>query len=437
MRALICAFGSHGDVLPLVAIGAELKRRGHDVVVGSAEPFGAAVRRAGLEFEQLATEAEYREALAHADLWRPIRGARRLLGFVERSIRPVHDFVARRRLKGETMAIASSLAIGARVANDALSVPLITVHLSPMMMQSGHEAPRLPGLPPLAWLPPRFRWDLQMGVDEYFVDPAVTPRLNAFRAELGLKPIKRLRHWWNAPRRMLLMWPDWFAAPQADWPGQARLGGFPRADLFGHVDDRPDEALEAFFAAGETPIAVTFGSAMRGGEELYRAALDACERLERRCLVLSPTPVEIRPAMRGRAIVVPYAPFGAVLPRCAAFVHHGGVGTLAQGFAAGLPQLVVPLAFDQFDNADRLHRLGCGISVSRRWFGPRSGARALAALISSPAVAESCRQVSELMRADDAVGRACDEIEAEFAAERAIRRARPKRKAQRPPTAAD
>jgi rhamnosyltransferase subunit B len=437
MRALICAFGSHGDVLPLIAIGAELKRRGHEVIVASAEPFGQAARRAGLDFESLATEAEYREAIGQADLWRPIRGARRLLGFVERSIRPVHDFVVRRLLKGETMAIASSLAIGARVAHDALRAPLITVHLSPLMMQSRHEAPRLPGVPALAWLPSRLKWDLQMGVDEYFVDPVVTPQLNAFRAELGLRPVKRLRHWWNAPRRALLMWPEWFAAPQDDWPPQARLVGFPRADLFGRLDDRPDDALEAFLAAGDKPVAVTFGTAMRDGGDLYGAALGACGRLGRRCLVLSPTPVEIPETMRGRAVVVPYAPFGAVLPRCAAFVHHGGVGTLAQGFAAGLPQLVAPLAFDQFDNADRLRRLGCGTSVSRRRFGPRSAARALAALIASPAVAENCRRVSERMRGDDAVVRACDEIEAEFAAEQAIRRARSKRKAQSLRTAAD
>jgi len=39
-------------------------------------------------------------------------------------------------------------------------------------------------------------------------------------------------------------------------------------------------------------------------------------------------------------------------------VHHGGIGTSAQALTAGIPQLVVPFAHDQFDNAARLMRLG-------------------------------------------------------------------------------
>lgn len=424
MRALICAFGSHGDVLPLIAIGAELRRRGHAVTLASAEPFGAAARRAGLDFEQLASESEYRAALDQADLWRSIRGVKRLFAYVEQSIRPTFDFVERSRERRNTMVIASSLAIGARVANDALKVPLITVHLSPLMMQSRHEAPRLPGVTGLNWLSPSLKWQFHLGVDEHFVDPLLTPRLNAFRAELGLLPIKRLRFWWNAPKRVLLMCPDWFAAPQPDWPPQVRQCGFPRADMFGRVADKADDRLEAFLSGGEPPIAVTFGSAMRKGQALYHAAIEACGRLGRRCLVMSPDAIDVSEARKANTLMVAYAPFGSVLPRCAAFVHHGGVGTVAQALAAGVPQLVVPLAFDQFDNAERVWRLGCGRSMNRHLFGPRRAAKALKALLASPEVAVSTRKAAALSSAEDAVGRACDEIEAEFAAGRARRRKR-------------
>ena len=57
-----------------------------------------------------------------------------------------------------------------------------------------------------------------------------------------------------------------------------------------------------------------------------------------------------------------YIPFSTVLPRAAAFVHHGGIGTTAQALAAGVPQLVVPLAHDQPDNAVRIRHLGVGDS---------------------------------------------------------------------------
>ena len=60
-----------------------------------------------------------------------------------------------------------------------------------------------------------------------------------------------------------------------------------------------------------------------------------------------------------------FVPLSDVLPRCAALVSHGGIGTLAQGLAAGVPQLTMPMGFDQPDNATRLERLGVG-----RWVVP-------------------------------------------------------------------
>jgi hypothetical protein len=44
---------------------------------------------------------------------------------------------------------------------------------------------------------------------------------------------------------------------------------------------------------------------------------------------------------------VAFAPFQEILPLCAAVVHQGGIGTMARALAAGMPQLVLPLAWDQ------------------------------------------------------------------------------------------
>ncbi len=42
------------------------------------------------------------------------------------------------------------------------------------------------------------------------------------------------------------------------------------------------------------------------------------------------------------------APHALLLPLCCAVVHHGGAGTTAAALAAGTPQLVCPVHFDQF-----------------------------------------------------------------------------------------
>jgi len=51
-------------------------------------------------------------------------------------------------------------------------------------------------------------------------------------------------------------------------------------------------------------------------------------------------------------------------------VHHGGIGTASQAFAAGIPQLITPFAHDQFDNAARVESLGCGVQMRSHASGP-------------------------------------------------------------------
>ncbi|MBB3972063.1 glycosyltransferase [Hansschlegelia beijingensis] len=420
MHVLIAAIGSSGDVLPLIAIGGELQRRGHRVTMAAPAPFGPMAARAGIGFEALGTERDYAAAFADPALWSSRRGVRTLFAAVAAAIPPTFAFVMRRHRRGRTIVLASSLALGARVAVGVRRGPYIVVHLQPVLMQSRHEAPRLPGLFSLGWLPAELKWRLQIGADRYVIDPALLPALNAFRAEIGQDPVRRLRHWWNARGRVLLLYPPWFAAFQPDWPKNARQVGFPCADMVGAPDEGP-EALAAFLDAGPKPVAVTFGTGMLHGEAMYRAAIAACAALGLRCVVSCPHPLEIPPEGRGQVFVLRYAPFSVLLPRCRAIIHHGGIGTVAQAFAAAIPQLIVPLAFDQFDNAERVKRLGCGLVLRREAFGARIAARRLRGLLASTRVSEACAGVAQRCVGADAIGRVCEEVEAVFAESRALR----------------
>jgi rhamnosyltransferase subunit B len=80
-----------------------------------------------------------------------------------------------------------------------------------------------------------------------------------------------------------------------------------------------------------------------------------------------------------------------VLPRCAALIHHGGIGTTAQAIAAGLPQLVVPTSHDQPDNAVRIRRLCIGDFVLPRAYTKARVIEKLDCLM-SPAVKDNCQR---------------------------------------------
>ena len=416
MPIQLVAVGSHGDVLPILALGVELIRRGHRVALAAPAPFAALAIRAGVPFYGLGTSGDYEQAARAPDLWHPRRGVFTLFSQIVDLTEQTYEWLAQEHARApETLVVASSLSLGARVAQDKLELRVVTVHAMPLLMESRHAAPILPGLSLARLVPSRMRHWLGRGADRYVIGPAALPGLNALRARLDLNPVRRLRHWWNSPSRVLLMFPDWFAAPQSDWLPQAVQTGFPLVDRLGDTQ-RLSPELTAFLAQGPAPLIFTYGSAMRRARPFFATAIALCGRMGRRGVLIAPQDDQVPPDLPDGLIHVPYAPLSALLPDGAALIHHGGIGTVAQALAAGIPQLIVPVAFDHFDEGERVRRLGLGTTLSRRRFTPARAARRLTRLLASPDVAESCRAVRTRMAREDGVSSACDRIEAMMAA---------------------
>jgi rhamnosyltransferase subunit B len=96
-----------------------------------------------------------------------------------------------------------------------------------------------------------------------------------------------------------------------------------------------------------------------------------------------------------------YAPFDALPPRAAAVVHHGGIGTLSEALAAGVPQLIQPMAFDQFDNASRACRLGVPRELLPRRYRAEVVARQLAELMGDSRTSAACESIRSSMKRND------------------------------------
>jgi UDP:flavonoid glycosyltransferase YjiC (YdhE family) len=415
VKVLLIPLGSHGDVHPFVGLGLALRARGHDVTLITLGYFEKLVRSAGLDFVALPLAEDFEEGLKDPDLWHPRRGfalvvRKSLLPY----LRPIYDHIAERYVPGQTVVVPGSLAFGARVAQDRLGVPVASVHLQPGVLRSEYHAPVLPGLFMPDWLP-RFlkRWQYRLA-NALVIEPLLTPGLNAFRAEVGLPPVHDLMGgWWHSPRLVLGLFPDWYGPPQPDWPPQVRLTGFPLYDER-ELRDVPAELAE-FLDAGPPPVVFTPGSANRHGHAFFAAAVEACRLLGRRGLLLTRFPEHLPASLPPEVRHFEYVPFSRVLPRAAALAHHGGIGTTAQALAAGIPQLIMPLAHDQPDNADRLRRLGVGRALPPARFCAPAVAHALDALLSSADVAARCRDYAGRIRASrplDEASRLIEELAA-------------------------
>lgn len=411
MKVLIPVFGSHGDVLPFIAFGRELVRRGHEVLLYAPAPFEQAAVRSGLHFHCLGSEGDFEAALERPELRRVMRGLKYMFDLSLEVAQHVDLWIERHATLGKTVVVAPVASYGARIAQERLGLPTATVHIMPLFVESRMTSSRLPGLPIPAFLPSHWRHWFSRQADRYVVDRLVLPKLNRYRARAGLHPIRRLRHWWNSPTRLILTVPNWYAAPQLDWPLQAVQTGFPFADRHGDESDLPT-ALAAFLDAGDPPLVFVYTTWMRNAHRFFEAAVGASARLGRRCVLLSPHAQQIPPSLPDDAIHVSYAPLSLLLPRAVALVHHGGVGTVATALAAGIPQIVVPFMGDQFDEGERVRRLRVGAVASRRTLTAGRLARTLTRLLADPVIARHCMMARTRIGRDDGIAATCDVIEA-------------------------
>ncbi len=408
---LLTPVGSAGDVHPYLGIGRELRRRSHGVTLLASEPFRESAERAGIDFIACWSTEYVEEVIQDPDLWHPRRGMNVVMRAVAASLQDTYTALSTLHEPGRTVLVGHTLSFATRSFEEQHDVPAATLHLAPSLLRSLHRLPVFAPGRDISSLPRPLKRAFWWLVDRIFIDPQILPALNAFRGDLGLPPVRRpFQSWLHSPRATLGLFPEWFGPPQPDWPPQVRLTGFSLFDDDGAGSLSPE--IEGFLASGAPPIVFTPGSANRQAPRFFRVAIAAATTAGRRAILLTRFTEQLPDNRPDTVLHVPWVSLSRLLPACAAIVHHGGIGTCAHGLAAGVPQLVMPMGFDQPDNAVRLRRLGVGDIVAPSRFTARRVAKKLAALIEAPSVVRECRRLRDEVRSYDGVGRTCDVLEA-------------------------
>jgi rhamnosyltransferase subunit B len=408
LKILIGAAGSLGDTLPFVALGLALQRRGHDVHLFGSESYE--VHAAGLPFTPVMSTTDHEALLRDPRVTDPRHGFTLLSEAFAATLPRAFEAMRAQVVPGQTLAVGSTLSFASRLLKDALGVPTATVHLAPSVLRSVHQPPQLSAHGLLGRLPASLQRGAWWLIDRLVLDRLFTKPFNDHRRQLGLAPVNRMFDAWLHQADVTLgMWAPWFAPPQPDWPGNLVCTGFPLYDN-GEAHPLPAE-LEAFLAAGEPPVGFTSGTANATSHEFFAASAAACASSGRRGLLITKDGSQLPSTLPPGVMQVPYAPFSQLLPRLAAFVHHGGIGTTSQALRAGVPQLVRPMAYDQFDNAERVCRLGVGKRLLPAAYEPARVARALECLTGDSALQARCVELAASCREDgDAISVACDAV---------------------------
>ena len=346
--------------------------------------------------------------LADPDLWHPLRSGQMMARWGAGHLPRWYELLAKLAAQRGSVLVANPGLLVARLVQEKGICPMASLLLQPGLLPSISAPPEMPGGLTLPRGMPRPLARLYWEAVETAAYLLMGGSLNRLRASLGLRPIRHVFGWWLSPELVIGLFPEWYAARQTDWPARLRLAGFGRYDGDRGGDLAAD--VRSFCQNGPAPIAFTLGTGMTHGAQFFRAAAAACGLLGARGLLLTKYPHQVPARLPPGVRHCTVRPFRRLLPLCAAVVHHGGIGTTAAALAAATPQLVLPLAWDQPDNAARLLRLGVGSRLGPRQRTAKHLAGALARLI-SPEIRTRCRAVADGVGNVDGLNEAAQWVE--------------------------
>jgi rhamnosyltransferase subunit B len=400
-HVLLVAVGSAGDMYPFLRLALALIERGHRATLVGPQAHVALAQAAGVPFIGLGTQADYLALLHDPDLWHPRRGFAVLWRALRDGLALLDDTLAALPPDEPLVLLAHPLALpGAAIARARRpGLRVVAAWLAPTNLRSLHDplliGPlRIARRVPLAWR--RWLWRV---IDAHVIDPVAVPDLNAARARHGLPPIAHfIDHLEGVADAHLTLFPAWFAPTPPDWPTPLTEGTFPLYDP--HGQPAPPPELERFLAAGPAPLVFTPGSGNRQAAAWFERALRATRRLGARAILLTPDRTQVPATLPPQVLWLPYVPLRALLPRAAMLVHHGGIGTTSEALRAGVPQLVIPQAYDQFDNGARVEALDAGRMLAGWRARPRRLAATLARMLATPALWSGCARAAQRVATD-------------------------------------
>lgn len=353
-RACLLAIGSRGDVDPCIALALGLRRAGWAVRIAALDPFAEVIHRHGIEFASLGAlparftaggrRAPHRGLAGRALFWAVYQ--RLLAGYLPR-FAPA--------CAGASLIVHTGLAFPAYHVAEAMGVPCAALAL-------------VPGLPTDAFVHPLFarrrlavhpRYNRATHAIEWqMMLQSTAGVIDRWRRDtLDLPSVPRrhaMAHRWDRTHAWLVAVSPTLAPRPANWPATAHVVGSLALD-----DGAPPDAdLRAWVEDGPPPIYAGFGSMTRLDERAAaRALVGALAALGRRGVFASGwggLPSDLAaPHVR----VVEAISHRWLFPRCAAAVHHGGVGTTTAALRAGVPSVVAPVDYDQRFWALRLAEL--------------------------------------------------------------------------------
>ncbi len=414
-KILIHTLGSSGDFNPFMALAIELRRRGHEIQFALSPKFTEKAQVLGFAATVAGEDPDWDSDLLRRMLTAHTTAPVSIL-FKEVLI----PAIVPATLSLEPLAreadlfLSHTIQLAAPAVAQRTGTPWVSASAATLIYETAAYPPpsiAWKGCP--AWLS-RLGW--QAG---YRILGDFDTLTAAEYAKLGVGPRSTVIAGGAYSRRLTLgLWsPSFFPRP-SDWPSWFQVGGYARWD----GDVFPSSLAPPLLGAGGNHPAIIFtlgSSVVNHPGEFWRTALAALALTSWNGVLLgAPKDFPVPDALRGRVKLIPYAPYADLFPLADAIVHQGGVGTTQAACYYGIPSVIVPRGFDQFENAAHVQREGWGLRLMPGQFTPQGLKTRLERLLQSAEIWAKVQALGAQMRAEPGVVHSADLVEAALPARR-------------------
>lgn len=346
MKIIIPTIGSRGDVQPYIALSLGLQNSGHTVTLATHPCMRTLVESYGIKFDPIGPDIDiaHETAIIRGKSPHWMIGFMRVMKFSFSMLEQAHpDLLA--LCQDVDLVIVSHTAAGS-IEADQLGKPTISVTLMPEAIPAND--PQDP-----------FVKKMIMKVAGAGMGLMMTRPLDKIRKKVGVPKMGATGI--TSTRLNLIPISPAIAPPNPLWETRHRVTGFWYAPAPQYWT--PPQDLLAFLEVGEPPVVISLGAMALSGEDALEAATITLAAIQE---------AGIRAIIQGwdepmKHLNIPETVFHAgsiphdwLLARASGLVHHGGFGTTAAGFKAGIPALVIPHIIDQFIWGQKVAALGVG-----------------------------------------------------------------------------
>ncbi|WP_354334401.1 MULTISPECIES: nucleotide disphospho-sugar-binding domain-containing protein [unclassified Undibacterium] len=210
----------------------------------------------------------------------------------------------------------------------------------------------------------------------------------------------------------LLMTSPSLIKPQPDWPTNTVLSGFSWFEPEFMRGAEKMKSLAEFIDGGPAPIVFAPGGSMRTHPgKFFTESIETCKRMGIRGILLAAQRFHAELPKSSDILITGYVPYSVLLKSASAIVHSGGIGAIGWSLRFGIPSLLVPSTWDQFDNAHRACNQNLAMVMAERNYKAAAVAANLDKLFKNQSQHQLLKNYMQRISDEDGASVACTQIE--------------------------